>query len=55
LRGHEVRAWYLRELERLQLAMGASLADGGVLADDVAAACKPEEWDTLAGEIFLEA
>lgn len=55
LRGREVRAWYLRELERLQLAMGASLADGGVLVDDVAAACKPEDWDTLAGEIFLEA
>lgn len=30
LRGAEVRPWLMREMERLQLAVSASLADGGV-------------------------
>lgn len=57
LRGREVRAWYLRELERLQLAMGGapSLADGGVLVEDVSATLPARTWDTLCAEIFLDA
>jgi hypothetical protein len=57
LRGREVRAWYLRELERLQLAMGgaATLADGGILVDDVSAATPARQWDALCGVIFLDA
>jgi glycine cleavage system H protein len=60
LRGREVQAWYLRELERLQMAMGLaeggapSLADGGVLVEDVAAACPAKQWDSLCGEMFLD-
>lgn len=57
LRGREVRAWFLRELERLQMAFGAAptLADGGVLVDDVAATCRPREWDEVCGTMFLDA
>jgi len=60
LSGLEVRAWYLRELERLQLSMGLpegtqSLADGGVLVEDVAAVCPKQQWDTACGELFLDA
>jgi len=60
LSGIEVKAWYLRELERLQIAMGfgaaaPSLADGGVLVDDLAAVCPKSQWDAVCGEIFLNA
>jgi hypothetical protein len=59
LRGSEVSAWYLRELERLQLAISgvsgaASLADGGVLADDLSKVCPPPQWDAACGQILLD-
>ena len=60
LRGAEVKPWMMRELERLQLALtmeGASvpsLADGGVPVADIAAAYPNTNWDTVAGEMFLE-
>ena len=59
LSGAEIKPWMMRELERLQLAMsmeGArvpSLADGGVLVDDLAAACPKADWDAVCGQIFL--
>ncbi|MBI4889071.1 MAG: hypothetical protein HY821_00510 [Acidobacteria bacterium] len=59
LSGSELRAWFARELDRLQLALSAgegapSLADGGVLVDDLAAGCTPAQLDTLCGAIFLD-
>jgi hypothetical protein len=58
LRGGEVKAWLLREMERLQLALSAegaapTLADGGVPVADIAA-CYPEaDWDAVCGQMFL--
>jgi glycine cleavage system H protein len=53
----EVRPWVMRELERLQIALGAgspTLADGGVPVDDIAAACPGADWDAVCGRMFLE-
>ena len=36
LKGPEVAVWMSKEIERLQLAMGTALADGGTLVDDPA-------------------
>ena len=36
LKGREVAVWMSKEIERLQLAMGTALADGGTLVDDPA-------------------
>ena len=57
--GKEVKAWFMKELERLQFALatdnvGASLADGGVLIDDLPKSHPEADWDGVYGEIFLE-
>lgn len=59
LRGSEIRPWLMRELERLQLTLtteGAAptLADGGVLVDDMSKAYPQADWDAVCGEMFLE-
>lgn len=59
LSGSEVRAWALRELERLQRALGSSelgaaLADGGELVADVGAALPRDRYDALLGDMLLE-
>jgi hypothetical protein len=59
LSGDEARAWALRELERLQRALGprevgAALADGGELVADVGAALPRDRYDALLGEMLLE-
>ncbi len=59
LSGGEVRAWALRELERLQrsmgsTALGAALADGGELVEDVGAARPGERYDAVLGDMLLE-
>jgi hypothetical protein len=59
LEGAEVRAWGLRELERLQRALGpsplgAALADGGELVADVGAALPRDRYDALLGDMLLE-
>lgn len=59
LSGREARAWALRELERLQRAagsesLGAALADGGELVEDVGAALPSDRYDALLGEMLLE-
>lgn len=59
LRGAEVKAWITRELERLQLSLspepaGATLADGGMLVDDLPKANPTADWDRVYGEMFLE-
>jgi len=54
----EVRPWLLREMERLQLALSPAaaptLADGGVLVDDIAANYPEADWDAVCGELFLQ-
>lgn len=59
LSGDEARAWALRELERLQRALGpgelgTALADGGELVDDVGAALPRDRHDALLGDMLLE-
>jgi hypothetical protein len=59
LRGPEVRFWMMRELERLQLllsppAASPSLADGGVLVEDIASGYPDRDWDAVCGAIFLQ-
>ena len=59
LSGVEVRVWGLRELERLQRALGpselgAALADGGELVQDVGEALPRDRYDALLGEMLLE-
>ena len=59
LSGAEARAWALRELERLQRALGpaelgAALADGGELVDDVGATLPRDRYDALLGDMLLE-
>jgi hypothetical protein len=59
LKGREVKGWLMRELERLQFALatdgvGASLADGGILIDDLPKAHPDADWDGVFGEMFLE-
>jgi hypothetical protein len=54
LRGEEVRAWVGKELDRLQMADGAVLADGGVLVDEFIREVPESRRDSLLGELFLE-
>jgi hypothetical protein len=59
LRGAEIRPWLMRELERLQLTLSAegavpTLADGGVLVEDMSAGYPEADWDAVCGEMFLE-
>jgi len=59
LHGGEVSAWLRDELERLQLllspaATGPSLADGGVLMDDLRQAQPDANWDHITGAMLLE-
>ncbi len=59
LSGGEARAWAIRELERLQRALGpgelgAALADGGELVADVGAALPRDRYDALLGDMLLE-
>jgi glycine cleavage system H lipoate-binding protein len=58
LRGDEIKPWLMREMERLQLALspeeaGATLADGGVPVEDIAAAYPNADWDAVCGNMFL--
>lgn len=60
LRGAEIKPWLLKEMERLQLALaadglGGSLADGGELMPDVTRYDPHADWDSVLGEMFLEA
>lgn len=60
LSGKEAKLWALRELERVQAALGTvggrlTLADGGELVEDVGAALPRERYDALLGEMFLDA
>jgi hypothetical protein len=55
----EIKTWFMKELERLQFALatdtvGVSLADGGVLIDDLPKSYPDADWDGVYGELFLE-
>jgi glycine cleavage system H lipoate-binding protein len=59
LRGAEIRPWIAREMERLQSALAPAnqaptMADGGVLVDDIAAGYPDADWDAVCSEIFLQ-
>ena len=59
LRGAEVAPWVTRELERMQMLISPddtlpSLADGGVLVDDVPAMFPEADWPAVWGEMLLE-
>ncbi|WP_321474796.1 hypothetical protein [uncultured Paludibaculum sp.] len=59
LHGSEVSGWLRDELDRLQMllspeATGPSLADGGVLMEDLTKAQPSANWDRVMGEMFLE-
>lgn len=59
LRGGEAVAWMRHELDRLQMALAAScgaatLADGGVMAEDLGRCLPPREFDTACGLAFLD-
>lgn len=59
LHGQEVSGWLRDELDRLQMllspeATGPSLADGGVLMEDLSQAQPGANWDKVMGEMFLE-
>lgn len=57
--GKEAVAWFRSEFQRLQemlgdRTIGAALADGGVLVQDLDAACPTADWDAVRGSLFLE-
>ena len=59
LGGAEIKPWVLREMERLQLSLatdgvGMSLADGGLLVDDLSKGYPEADWDAVMGTMFLE-
>lgn len=59
LRGSEVHAWVMHELQRLQMTLssddlGARLADGGELMKDMPKASPGTDWSSVRGEMFLE-
>jgi glycine cleavage system H lipoate-binding protein len=60
LRGREVAGWLLREFERLQAKLvdpkiGVTLADGGTPVIDFIQSYPDRNWDTILGDVFLEA
>ena len=59
LMGPEVKRWFVREMERLHVLLGAgelgpTLADGGAMLDDLPAANPRANWDAIWGGMFLE-
>lgn len=60
LKGDEVPNWIMREMERLQMSfaasgVGATLADGGELVPDFHKHFPKADWDSVLGQIFLQA
>ncbi|MBI2429824.1 MAG: hypothetical protein HYV29_13720 [Ignavibacteriales bacterium] len=60
LKGDEVPNWIMREMERLQISfatsgVGATLADGGELVPDFHKHYPKADWDSVLGQMFLEA
>lgn len=59
LRGPEVRGWYARELDRLQLQLRdpntpPALPDGGVLMPNLMDHVPDADWDSVLADTFLE-
>lgn len=60
LKGSEVPNWIMREMERLQMSFatggaGATLADGGEIVPDFHKHFPKADWDSVLGQMFLEA
>lgn len=60
LDSHEAGAWMQSETDRLQLAASGlrglpALADGGALVDDLSAMLPRDLWESVCGEILLDA
>ncbi len=60
LRGHEIRPWLVRELERLEFALssdgiGLSLADGGELMPEMWKQAPEIDWEGVWGSMLLQA
>jgi glycine cleavage system H lipoate-binding protein len=60
LNGSEVPNWIMREMERLQMSfatsgVGVTLADGGELVPDFHKHFPKADWDSVFGQIFLQA
>jgi len=60
LRGHEIRPWLVRELERLEYALspdgiGLSLADGGELMPELWKQAPEIDWEGVWGSMLLQA
>ena len=59
LKGSEVKAWMIRELERLEIALGSrenlmpALADGGALVQDLAAEYPGLAWSDVRARMLL--
>jgi hypothetical protein len=59
LAGREAEIWKMREMERLQLLLApeaalASLADGGLLVEDIPAIDPKADWSRVWGAMLLE-
>jgi glycine cleavage system H lipoate-binding protein len=57
LRGWEARAWKGKEIERLQMALGAgqpALADGGTLEGSLETEYPEADWDAVRGDMLLQ-
>lgn len=59
-KGAEIPNWIMCEMERLQISfatsgVGATLADGGELVSDFHKHFPKADWDSVLGEMFLEA
>jgi len=59
LAGREAVCWFRSEFERLQAALsdsglGAALADGGALVEDLEVAYPKADWQGIRGGVFLE-
>ncbi len=54
LRPDEAAPWMRRELERVQWTLGHSLADGGVMVQNLSEAVPAEAWDAVCAGVFLQ-
>ncbi len=59
LRPDEAVPWLRREIERLQASLSGgrlstSLADGGVLVEDLSRAIPDQNWEAICGDVFLQ-
>lgn len=59
LKGAEIKRWMMKEIERLQVSLsneslGVSIADGGVLLEDLPASYPDADWGKVYRDMFLQ-